>query len=387
MSRPISVLRIVTAAAAALITAAPAMGAQLAPVANGFDRALLVTAPAGDDRLFVVEQGGTIRIVRPNGTVAPRPFLDISSLVSGGGEQGLLGLAFHPRYASNGRLFVNYTNRPGDTIVAELRVSGNPDVANPASRRRLLRIVQPFENHNGGMVAFGPDGFLYIGMGDGGSGGDPGNRAQNLRSLLGKMLRIDVNGRAGNRQYRIPRTNPFRGRSDVPPEIFALGLRNPWRFSFDRTRGDLWIGDVGQNSREEIDFATLARARGANFGWKRFEGRSRFSNVGLGGGRLIQPVAQYSHSTGCSVTGGYVYRGPSIPGLDGRYVFSDFCSSQVWSLRAGPTPGGLRDISGSLGTRLPTPGGSGDGGVRGFGEGADGRLYVSTGGTVWRFDK
>jgi glucose/arabinose dehydrogenase len=372
-------IRAVVVVALALSAAAPAMGARLVEVAGGFDDALFVAAPAGDDRLFVVEQSGKIRIIRPNGTVAPEPFLDVSGLISRGGEQGLLGLAFHPRYASNGRLFVNYTNRSGNTVIAELRASANPNVANPASRRRLMLIAQPFSNHNGGMVTFGPDGYLYIGMGDGGSGGDPGNRAQSLRTPLGKLLRIDVDGRTAARPYRIPITNPFRGRAGVPPEIFALGLRNPWRFSFDRTRGDLWIGDVGQNSLEEIDFVTLARARGANFGWKRFEGRSRFSNVGLSAGRLIQPVAQYSHSQGCSVTGGYVYRGPSIPGLDGRYIYSDYCSSEIWSLRAGPSPGGLRRITGSLGIRLPRAG------VRGFGEGSEGRLYVATGGTVWRF--
>ncbi len=382
MIRRVSVLCL-SGVALMLTVAAPAMGARLTQVASGFKQALLITAPAGDDRLFVVEQGGTVRIVRPDGTVVPQPFLNLSALVSRGGEQGLLGLAFHPRYATNGRLFVNYTNRPGDTVVAELRVSGNPDVANAGSRRRLMLIAQPYSNHNGGMVAFGPDGFMYIGMGDGGSGGDPENRAQNLRSPLGKMLRIDVNGRTARRAYRIPASNPFRGRAGIPPEIFALGLRNPWRFSFDRTRGDLWIGDVGQNSREEIDFATAARARGANFGWKRFEGRSRFSGVGLSAGRLIQPVADYGHGAGCSVTGGYVYRGPSIPGLDGRYVFSDFCSSRLWSMRAGPKPGGLREITDLLGMRLPTAGE--DGGVRGFGEGADGQLYVSTGTTVWRF--
>jgi glucose/arabinose dehydrogenase len=372
-------IKVLAVAAVALAAAAPAMGARLVQVADGFDDALLVTAPAGDDRLFVVEQSGKVRIIRPNGTVAPQPFLDVSGLITSGGEQGLLGLAFHPRYASNGRFFVNYTNRSGSTVISEFRVSANPNAANPASRRRLMLIAQPYSNHNGGMVAFGPDGSLYIGMGDGGSGGDPGNRAQSLRSPLGKLLRIDVDGRSGSRPYRIPLTNPFRGRAGVPPEIFALGLRNPWRFSFDRTRGDLWIGDVGQGSREEIDFAPLARARGANFGWKRFEGRNRFSSVPLSAGRLIQPVAQYSHDTGCSVTGGYVYRGPSIPGLDGRYVYSDYCSSQLWSLRAGPSPGGLRDITGTLGTRLPQFG------VRGFGEGSDGRLYVTTGGTVWRF--
>jgi glucose/arabinose dehydrogenase len=385
MNRHRAGLRIAIVALVSALSAVPAMGARLTQAAAGFEQALLVTAPADDDRLFVVEQGGTIRIVQPDGTVAARPFLDISGLVSGGSEQGLLGLAFHPSYATNGRFFVNYTNRAGATVVAEFRVSADRNLANATSRRRLLRIAQPFENHNGGMVAFGPDGLLYIGMGDGGSGGDPGNRAQNLRTMLGKMLRIDVDGRSTGRPYKIPGSNPFRSRRGVPPEIFALGLRNPWRFSFDRTRGDLWIADVGQNRTEEVDFATLKRARGANFGWRRWEGRRKFSNIPLSAGRLIQPVATYDHGEACSITGGYVYRGPSIPDLDGRYLFSDFCSSQIWSIRAGPTPGDLRDISGSLGSRLPTPGGNGDGGVRGFGEGADGRLYVATGSTIWRF--
>lgn len=376
--------RLVALGALALTAATPALGARLTTVAGGFDGALLITAPRGDDRLFVVEQPGTIRIVRPNGTVAPKPFLDISGLVSSGGERGLLGLAFHPRYASTGRFYVDYTNRAGDTVVAEYRVSANPNVANAASRRRLLRITQPYANHNGGMVAFGPDGYLYIGMGDGGSHDDPGNRAQNLRSMLGKLLRIDVNGRTASRPYRIPASNPFRGRRGVPPEIFALGLRNPWRFSFDRTRGDLWLADVGQNDVEEVDFATIGRARAANFGWKRFEGRSRKWNVPLTAGHLVQPVAQYTHAAGCSVTGGYVSRGPGIPGLDGRYVYADFCTARIWSMRAGPTPGGVREITGSLGRRLPGAGAGG--GIRGFGEGGDGRLYVTTGATVWRFD-
>ena len=374
-----AITTIAAVAALTLAAAAPAMGARLVQVADGFDNALLVTAPAGDSRLFVVEQGGQVRIVTPDGSVVAQPFLDVSGLIRSGGEQGLLGLAFHPRYAENGRFFVNYTNRSGSTVVAEFRVSANPNVANPASRRRLLLIPQPFENHNGGMVAFGPDGLLYIGMGDGGSGGDPGNRAQSLRTPLGKLLRIDVNGSSGRRPYRIPLTNPFRGRAGVPPEIFALGLRNPWRFSFDRFRGDLWIGDVGQGSREEVDFAPLARARAANFGWRRFEGSSRFSDTPLSAGHLIPPVAQYGHDSRCSITGGYVYRGPNIPGLEGRYVYGDYCTSQIWSLRAGPSPGGLREITRSLGVRLPPTG------IRSFGEGSDGRLYVTTGGTVWRF--
>ena len=378
-----TLLRSLTVGAVALAACGTASAARLAKVADGFDRALLIQAPAGDDRLFVVEQRGTIRIVRPNGTVAAQPFLDVTGLVTPnnqGTEQGLLGLAFHPNYASNGRFFVNYTNRQGSTVVAEFRVSANRDVANAASRRRLLRIAQPFSNHNGGMVAFGPDGFLYIGMGDGGAGGDPGNRSQNLKTMLGKILRIDVNGSSAGRPYRIPASNPFRSRKGVPPEIFALGTRNPWRFSFDRTRGDVWIGEVGQNAIEEVDFVTQAGFRGANFGWKRFEGRSRFSGVALGGGHLVQPVAQYTHANGrCSITGGYVYRGPSIAGLDGRYVYGDFCTGQLWSMRAGPSPGNVREITGTLGQRLPS-------GPRGFGEGGDGRLYVATGDSVWRFD-
>ncbi len=361
-----------------LVAATPALGARLTKVADGFSKALLVTAPDNDPRLFVVEQPGRIRIVQPDGSVAPQPFLDISGLVSTGNEQGLLGLAFHPQYASNGRFFVNYTNRAGATIVAQFKVStANPNVANPASRRRLMAIAQPYENHNGGMVAFGPDGYLYIGMGDGGSAGDPQNRAQNMRSLLGKMLRIDVNGVTKTRRYVIPKSNPFRGRKGVPPEIFALGLRNPWRFSFDRARGDLWIGDVGQNTREEINFTTANNARAANYGWKRFEGRSRFSSTRLSAGRLVQPVAVYDHGQGCSVTGGYVYRGPSIPGLDGQYVFGDFCSGRIWAMTAGPTPGKRVEITGSLGAS--------PGNIYGFGEGSDGRMYLASGETVWRF--
>ena len=305
------------------------------------------------------------------------PFLDVRANIVSGGEQGLLGLAFPRDFAKSGRFAVNYTDHDGHTRIVAYRARGGRAV--PGSAKVLLTVKQPYPNHNGGMVAFGPDGFLYIGMGDGGSGGDPGNRAQNLRTLHGKMLRIDVNGSTPGRGYRIPKSNPFRGRLGVPPEIFALGLRNPWRFSFDRARGDLWIGDVGQNRIEEINFAPLSRARAANFGWKRFEGRSRFSDTRLTAGHLIQPVTQYNHGPGCSVTGGYVYRGPSIPALDGRYVFSDFCSAQVWTMRAGPTPGPRREISGSLGTRLPT-------GVTGFGEGSDARLYVTTGDVVWRFD-
>jgi glucose/arabinose dehydrogenase len=244
-----------------------------------------------------------------------------------------------------------------------------------------MRIAQPYSNHNGGNVAFGPDGYLYIGMGDGGSGGDPQNRAQSMRTRLGKMLRIDVNGTQGTLQYRIPASNPYRTRIGVPKEIYSIGLRNPWRFSFDRSRGDLWIGDVGQSAVEEIDFNAAGLGRGVNYGWRRFEGRSRYSSSPLGPGRLIWPVATFSHRVGCSVTGGFVYRGPSIPGLDGRYLFSDFCASRIWSMRAGPTPGDRRDISATLGVRIPKFG------VRTFGEGGDGTLYVANATQIWRFSR
>lgn len=364
---------LVAAVVALAAAAAPAMGVRLVKVADGFDTALFVTSPPGDSRQFVVEQGGTIKVLK-GGTVEPTPFLDISSRVRAGGEQGLLGLAFHPKYATNGRFFVNYTNGAGHTVVAEYRVSAaDPDVAS-RTERRLLFIRQPASNHNGGMVAFGPDGFLYIGMGDGGGGGDTYRTSQNLGTLLAKMVRIDVNGSVGSRPYRVPATNPFVGRRGVRPEIFALGLRNPWRFSFDRARGDLWIGDVGQNRLEEINWSTLARARGANYGWNRFEGRSRFSSTRLAGGRLIGPVAQYSHASGCSVTGGYVYRGTRVPALRGRYLYGDFCSSRIWTIRAGARAGGAaRQL-------LTAPGP-----ILSFGEDPSGEVYVVTGDSVLRF--
>ncbi len=361
--------------------ASPLLGARLTPVAGGFSDITTVTAPRGDGRVFVVEQRGIVRVI-PAGQTTPlaTPYLDLRDRVKSGGEQGLLGLAFHPRFAINGKLYVNYTNALGSTVIAEFRApTASANRVSRATFRRLMRIAQPYSNHNGGNVAFGPDGFLYIGMGDGGSGGDPQNRAQSMRSRLGKMLRIDVNGTQGTLPYRIPATNPYRTRTGVPKEIYSIGLRNPWRFSFDRARGDLWIGDVGQNAVEEINFNASGLGRGVNYGWRRFEGRTRYSSTPLGPGRLIWPVATYSHSVGCSVTGGFVYRGPSIPGLDGRYLYSDFCASKIWSLRAGPTPGDRRDITASLGVTIPKYG------VRTFGEGGDGTLYIANATQVWRF--
>ena len=375
------ILRLAAVPILALGAATPALSVRLAKVADGFGTALYVTSPPDDSRLFVVEREGRIKVVS-NGNVLPTPFLDVSSRIVSGGEQGLLGLAFHPNYASNGRFYVNYTNRRGDTVVAEYqRSAGDPNQANPGSFRRLLRIAQPAGNHNGGMVTFGPDGYLYIGMGDGGGSGDTYRTSQRPSSLLAKMLRIDVNGSTARKPYRIPVDNPFRTRRGFQPEIYSLGLRNPWRFSFDRTRGDLWIGDVGQNRFEEISYAPAGRARGANFGWNRFEGRSRFSSTGLAGGRLIGPIAQYGHTGNpCdSVTGGYAYRGGGVPSLAGRYVYGDYCRGQVWTLRSGPNAGGSPvEITGQLGVDLTSR-------IYSFGEDAQGELYIAGGDVIYRF--
>jgi glucose/arabinose dehydrogenase len=287
----------------------------------------------------------------------------------------LLGLAFHPKYATNGRFYVDYTDRAGDTRIVEFTRRTRNRAR--STGRLLLKIDQPYANHNGGQIAFGPDGLLYIGMGDGGSGGDPQNRAQDLDSLLGKILRIDVDRRGGGLQYGIPDDNPFRG--EGRGEIYAYGLRNPWRFSFDRDRGDLWIGDVGQNEIEEIDYSPKGGARGDNFGWNAFEGRSRYGGELRPGSSHHGPIAQYRHGSGCSVTGGYVYRGTRVPALRGRYVFADYCTGRVWSMRAGPNPGGLRQDTRRIGVSV--------GNVTSFGEGNDGTLYLigQAGGTIYRF--
>lgn len=359
-------------------------GVKLRPVAGGLGDALLVThAPGEKNRLYVVQQSGTIRILQ-RGRLLRRPFLDVSGRISRGGERGLLGLAFHPRYARNGRFFVNYTDRSGATRVMEFRrgsrrINGRlrPTVNRARQRphRTLMRIAQPFANHNGGHLAFGRDGMLHVGTGDGGSGGDPGGRAQRLDTLLGKILRVDVNGRTRRNAYRIPRDNPFRGRRGARPEIWITGVRNPWRFSFDRARGDLWIGDVGQSAREEINRLTPTRARGANLGWNAFEGSLRFGGV-VRGRTPVGPVAEYGRAQGCSVTGGYVYRGSRVPALRGRYVYGDFCTGRIWSMRAGPRPGGVRLETG-LGPAL--------GNITSFGEGADGTIYVVASGRIYRF--
>jgi glucose/arabinose dehydrogenase len=299
-------------------------------VAEGLESPLLVTnAGDGSDRLFVLEQIGRIRIVS-DGNLLPEPFLDISSLVVAGGEQGLLGLAFHPDFSDNRKFYVNYTDRNGNTVVAEYMAHpSNPDRADPSSARPLLRIDQPFGNHNGGGIEFGPDGYLYIGTGDGGSGGDPMGNGQSLQTLLGKLLRIDVDARSGNRPYGIPEDNPFVGRSDASPEIWAYGLRNPWRFSFDDNT--LWIADVGQNELEEIDRAPSDEG-GLNYGWNAMEGDRCFESSDCDGSKLELPVSVYGHDLGCSVTGGYVYRGDEFPKLRGAYLFADYCSGLVFGI-------------------------------------------------------
>ncbi len=274
---------------------------------------------AGDasGRLFIVEQAGVIRILQ-NDALLELPFLDISERVDdGGNEQGLLGLAFHPDFANNGFFYVNYTEAGGDTVIARFSSSGN--TAFPESELRLLNVNQPFPNHNGGGLAFGPDGYLYIGLGDGGSGGDPLGNGQNLNTLLGKLLRIDVDG---GDPYAVPADNPFGN------EIFHYGLRNPWRFSFDSATGDLWIGDVGQGAYEEIDFLPAGTPGGVNFGWNRFEGMHDYT-AGDVPENYLPPLFEYSHSEGCSVTGGYVYRG-TLPEWQGVYFYGDYCTGKVW---------------------------------------------------------
>jgi glucose/arabinose dehydrogenase len=291
---------------------------------------------AGDNtgRLYIVEQAGRIRLI-DNGSLLSAPFLDISTRVVSGGEQGLLGLAFPPGHAASGRFYVNYTRiSDGATVIARYQRSADPNVADPNSEVVLLTVPQPFTNHNGGKLAFGPDGFLYIGMGDGGSGGDPQNHAQNPASLLGKMLRIDVEAAPDpGLAYAIPATNPFVQTTGFRGEIWALGLRNPWRFSFDRLAGDLYIGDVGQGAFEEVDFQAAGSAGGENYGWRIMEGTHCFDPAICSQAGLVLPVAEYDHGQGCSVTGGSVYRGQAFPALQGFYLYADFCSGRFWGLK------------------------------------------------------
>lgn len=321
-----------------LTALAPVASAQIAVtrVAGGLAWPVWVAAPPGDaQRLFIVQQGGLVRILK-DGALLPAPFLDLGALVTPGldqgSEQGLLGLAFDPQYAANGRFYVDYTDAAGRTVIARYTVAaGDPDRADPASATPLLTIDQPFANHNGGTVAFSPrDGYLYVGMGDGGSAGDPGNRAQDTGTLLGKLLRLDVSG-AG---YAIPPDNPFAAPGGARDEIWASGLRNPYRFSFDPLGGDLYIGDVGQDDWEEIDWQAGNAPGGRNYGWRRMEGTHCYDPLsGCNDGSLVLPVYEYSHAAGCSVTGGAVYRGAALPALQGTYFFSDYCTARLRSFK------------------------------------------------------
>jgi uncharacterized protein (TIGR03437 family) len=338
-------------------------------VAGGIDSPIAIThAGDGSGRLFVTEQRGRIRILQGSQLLAA-PFLDIRPRVSCCGEQGLLSAAFHPNFETNGFFYVNYTNTAGDTVVSRFSVSANLDSADPASEVILLTVGQPFSNHNGGQLQFGPDGYLYIAMGDGGSGGDPGNRAQSLGTLLGKILRIDVN--FGN-PYSIPAGNPFVNTAGARPEIWAYGLRNPWRFSFDRQTGDMFIGDVGQNAVEEIDFQPASSDGGENYGWRRLEGHQCFNPpAGCHDPSFTPPILQYTHASGnCSVTGGYGYRGAQFPQLWGIYFYGDYCSGLLYA---------ANDDSGAWRAENPRSTGFS---ISTFGEDEAGELYVADYGGV-----
>ncbi len=347
-------------------------------VANGFSSPLLAISPADDERLFVVEQSGRVRIVVDD-QVLSTPFLDVSGLITFSGERGLLGMAFHPDFANNGFLYINYSDLQSETVIARFQVDDtDPDVVDFSSHHILMTMDQPFSNHNGGMIAFRPtDELLYIGMGDGGSGNDPQNRAQNIDSFMGKMLRIDVNSDDfpgdPDRNYAIPAGNPFINKDGLD-EIWSTGWRNPWRWSFDRENGDMWAGDVGQSSREEVDFESAGTAGGSNYGWRCMEGTlcTGMSGCTCNAIELTDPINEYTHSEGCSITGGYVYKGTSIPLLRGTYFYSDYCRATLWTLKYdGNTVSDFMDRTNEL-----DPVGLNIRGVSSFGEDADGTIYI-----------
>ena len=346
--------------------------------ALGFSRPVdLQNAGDGSDRLFVVEQSGRILVFENRADVATSlVYLDIRDRVNdAGNEEGLLGLAFHPDYANNGYFFVNYSaTNPRRNVIARYRVSsGDPNVAEKDSEKIILTFEQPYSNHNGGQLAFGPDDFLYIATGDGGSGGDPQNNAQNRSNLLGKILRIDIDNTAGERAYAIPNDNPFAGNaSGFAEEIYAYGLRNPWRFSFDPVTGRLWTGDVGQNRYEEVDIIE----NGKNYGWRVMEGFSCYNpSSGCDQTGLIKPIVEYGRDQGASITGGHVYRGASVPELQGQYIYADFVTGRIWGL----TYNGPGDVDNQLLLASSQN-------VSSFGIDESGELYIcSFGGGVYRF--
>ena len=340
------------------------------PLIDGLERPVAIADPGdGSGRLFIVEQPGVIRIYQ-NGALLPEPFLDIQQQVgSRGNEQGLLGLAFHPDYSQNGLFYVNYTDLNGDTVIARFSASGDDaNRADAGSEQQLMFVRQPYPNHNGGSMVFGPDGYLYLGLGDGGSGGDPLGNGQSLHNDLGKILRIDVDN---GEPYAIPPDNPYAGEST--PEIWAYGLRNPWRFSFDRLTGDLYVADVGQDRWEEVNFLPAGSPPGVNFGWNYREGLHPYTgtpdNI-----EVVDPVAEYKHGEDCSVTGGYVYRGEELPAMKGIYLYGDYCSGKIWGL--------FRDADGAWQNQVLFATGLN---ISSFGEDAAGELYlVDLGGGVYR---
>jgi glucose/arabinose dehydrogenase len=346
----------------------------LRSIASGLASPVYLTTPAGDPRLFIVEKGGRIKIFK-DGAVLTTAFLDISSKVSTGTEQGLLSLAIHPSYATNGLFYVYYTNAAGDVWIERYHVSANPDVADPASASLVLTVPHRLaSNHNGGLVLFGTEGKLYIGIGDGGGAGDTQGNGQNRSVLLGKLLRIDVDGA---QPYAIPADNPFVGTTGARGEIWAYGLRNPWRFAFDRSAGMLYIADVGQSAHEEIDAAS-ASAKGLNYGWNVMEGSACYNASSCSMTGLTLPILDYGHADGCSITGGLVYRGSAIPALRGAYFYSDYCTGFLRSLRYdGARVSDDREWSlGSIGSVLS------------FGEDASGELYVlSDNGNVYKLER
>lgn len=340
------------------------------PYVSGLSSPVFLTAPAGDARRFIVEQAGTIRVVRDGGLLTA-PYLDIRSRVLSGGERGLLGLAFHPQFAQNGFFYVNYTDLSGHTKIERYHAMPAADVADPASASHVLGFDQPASNHNGGMLLFGPDGMLWIGTGDGGGGGDPDGNGQRLTTLLGKMLRIDVNVASG---YAIPADNPYATHPTNSREIWGVGLRNPWRYSIDRVEGLIYVADVGQNQWEEVHVASV-QTPAVNYGWVIMEGMHCFNAATCNQTGLDIPVLEYHHQEGCSITGGFVYRGDELPGIRGHYFYSDYCRGFLRSFRL---------VNGAAAQQREWDVGA-LGNVTSFGEDAAGELYMlSTNGTVYK---
>lgn len=336
--------------------------------ATGFTAPTEITHPVGDSRLFVVQQGGIIKIVSATGVVNATPFINLAGVILTGSERGLLGLTFHPNYATNGYFYVNYTRAAdGATVIARYSVSANPNVADASTGTVLLTVAQPYSNHNGGGIKFGPDGYLYIGMGDGGSGGDPGNRAQTITENLGKILRIDVNSAS---PYGIPPTNPYVGIAGND-EIWSIGMRNPWKYSFNRLNGDLWVADVGQNAVEEVDHITSPLPVGLNFGWRCYEGSTTYdtsSGTCPTYTSTVAPFAQYTHAatSGCSITGGYFYTGSTYPNFANKYFFADYCNNKIGTIN---TAGVITWTAALTGGAFTT-----------FGEDMNGELYIASAG-------